>query len=147
MFKEKIYPYLLVASQFFCLIFVFTTAPVIASGYAGILVESLGVFMGVLAIFTMGIGNFNVAPLNKEDGSLVTNGIYKFIRHPMYIGQLLAILPLLIDYFSYARIAVFVLLLITLLLKISFEESHLVTHFEGYKDYQKTSWKLIPYIY
>ena len=103
--------------------------------------------MGVLAIFTMGIGNFNVAPLNKEDGSLVTNGIYKFIRHPMYIGQLLAILPLLIDYFSYARIAVFVLLLITLLLKISFEESHLVTHFEGYKDYQKTSWKLIPYIY
>jgi protein-S-isoprenylcysteine O-methyltransferase Ste14 len=147
MFKEKIYPYLLVVSQMSCLIFLLASGPLLATGYAGILIESTGVFIGLLAIYQMGIGNFNVTPINKENGHLVNTGIYKFVRHPMYFAQLLALLPLVVDYYSFARLSAMLILLITLLLKINYEESHLVKHFDGYADYMKHSKKMIPYIY
>ena len=147
MVREKIYPYLLVVSQMSCLIFILTTGPLLAIGYAGILIESTGLFIGLLAIYNMGIGNFNVSPRNKESGHLVSTGVYKFIRHPMYFAQLLALLPLVIDYYSIARLSAILILLVTLLLKINYEESHLVKHFDGYADYMKNSKKMIPFIY
>ena len=147
MFKEKIYPYILVALQFSCLIYLFSSAPLLASGYAGILVESLGIFIGLHAIYTMGIGNFNITPTNKENGKLVTNGIYKVIRHPMYLSHFLILIPLLIDYYTLPRLLAFCLLMLTLLLKIQFEETHLIHHFNGYSNYQKRTKKIFPFIY
>ena len=147
MFRETIYPYLLVLVQFACLAFLFYSAPVIAGGYAGILIESLGLFLGILAIFNMRIGNFNISPHNRSGGKLVTHGIYGVIRHPMYFAQLLMLLPLVIDYYSQLRLAAFLLLMVTLLLKIRYEEAHLVHHYEGYREYMQKTKKLIPYIF
>ena len=42
---------------------------------------------------------------------------------------------------------VFIGLIIILNLKLIFEERLLVDQFLGYKDYQKKSWRLIPFIY
>ncbi len=145
--RELIYPYLLVFIQFICLAYLFVSAPVISSGYAGILIESVGIFLGGLAVVNMRIGNFNISPTNKENGTMVTHGIYSVIRHPMYFAQLLLFLPLVIDYYTYLRLSAFLLLLITLLLKIRYEESHLVDHYSGYRDYMKRTKKLIPFIY
>jgi len=147
MFREKIYPYLLVAFQLGSLIYLLVSAPSLATGYAGILVESAGIFIGILAVFNMGIGNFNITPKNKEDAYLVTTGIYKLIRHPMYFAQLVAVLPLVIDYYTFVRFAVYLLLVITLLLKINYEEEHLLVHFKGYTEYMNKTKKLIPFIY
>lgn len=147
MFREKIYPYLLVFSQLSCLVYILSSAPALAGGYAGILVESAGIFLGILAIFNMGIGNFNISPKKKDDGKLVTHGIYTLIRHPMYFAQLVALLPLVIDYFTYLRLGVYLILLITLLLKINFEEASLSKHFSGYLSYMKKTKKLIPFIF
>jgi protein-S-isoprenylcysteine O-methyltransferase Ste14 len=33
------------------------------------------------------------------------------------------------------------------LLKVQYEESHLVDHYPGYRDYMKRTKKLIPFIY
>lgn len=147
MFREKIYPYILVFFQLGSLIYILVSAPALSKTYAGILVESTGIFLGVLAIFNMGFGNFNVTPKNKEDGKLVTRGIYKVIRHPMYFAQLVAVLPLVIDYYSIDRLIVFFVLFVTLLLKINFEETHLIKHFEGYSEYMKKTKKMIPFVY
>ena len=147
MLKEKIYPYLLVFLQLSSLVFIISSAPVLASGYGGILIESAGFFLGILAIFQMGIGNFNISPLEKKDGIMVSSGIYRIIRHPMYLAQLVMLLPLVVDYFTYLRLVSWVLLLAVLLLKIQFEESRLVKQFEGYSVYQERTKKLIPFIY
>jgi protein-S-isoprenylcysteine O-methyltransferase Ste14 len=147
MFREKIYPYLLVFLQLGSLVYILSSEPALARGYAGILVESAGIFLGVLAILNMGIGNFNVTPRNKNGGQLVTHGIYKLIRHPMYFAQLVALLPLIFDYFTFLRLAVYLVLLVTLLLKIKFEEESLSEHFSGYPAYMEKTKKLIPFIY
>ena len=146
-FNEKIYPYLLTFMQISSLIYLLVSGPRIANDYGGMLVESAGLFLGLLAIFQMGIGNFNITPRVKKDGVLVTTGIYGIIRHPMYLAQLVLLLPLLVDYFSYLRLLVWLLLLAVLLLKIRFEEKRLSAHFEGYSDYQAKTKKLIPFLF
>ena len=147
MFQEKIYPYLLVIIQLSSLVYLLSSAPFLTTGYAGILIESVGVFTGLLAIYTMRIGNFNITPRNKKNGQLVTKGIYGVIRHPMYFAHLLVLLPLIIDYYDLTRLIVFCVLMVTLLLKIQFEETHLVVHFEGYAAYQEKTKKIFPFIY
>jgi protein-S-isoprenylcysteine O-methyltransferase Ste14 len=147
MLKEKIYPYLLVIIQFSCLLFILTTGPLLASGLGGILVETAGIILGILAIYNMGLGNFNVTPRPKKQGKLVTHGVYKYIRHPMYSAQLIALSPLIVEYPGWHRIIAYMLLLIALLLKIWFEESHLRIQFDGYAEYMKQSKRLIPYLF
>lgn len=147
MFYNKIYPYLLVTIQLCCLAYVLMTGPKIASGYAGIFIESLGVFLGFYAIFVMRIGNFNISPLPKDSGKMITSGPYNVIRHPMYTAQLVALLPLVIDYFNWWRLAILLLLLLNLLLKINYEERLLKSKFPEYAIYALKTKKLLPYIY
>ncbi len=145
--SNKLYPYFLVFVQFSCLIFVAITAPVISNNVGGLLTESVGIFLAAHAIYVVKIGNVNIAPIVKQNAKLITSGPYRIIRHPMYIAQIIAILPLVIDYFSWYRLAALFILLIDLLVKIEYEEKQLVAHFPEYTEYQKKTKKIIPAIY
>ena len=111
-FTEKIYPTLLVVIQLGSLVFLLVSGPIIADSIAGFLLEMMGVFLGLLAIYVMGLGNFNIRPIVKENGVLITSGPYRIIRHPMYLAQVIAIVPLVFESFSYWRLAVLLLLII-----------------------------------
>jgi len=145
--NSKIYPYFLVAIQFSCLLFIAASGPIISNNISGLLVESTGIFLAIHAIYVIRIKNVNITPTVKPGSKLVTSGPYRIIRHPMYIAQLIAVLPLVIDYFSWYRLAAILILLTVLIVKIGYEEKQLITHFPGYTKYQKTSSKMIPYIY
>lgn len=147
MVRTKIYPYFLVVIQMSCLVYILVSGPLLANGMNGMLIESAGLFLGVLAIFTMKPGNFNISPRIKPNGELVTTGPYRIIRHPMYLAQLIAVLPLITDYFNWYRLGAIVLLTVTLLLKIAYEEKRLLEHFEGYARYAASTKKLIPGLY
>ena len=147
MIDRKYYPYLLVSVQLSCLIFLAISAPIISNNIAGLLVESMGIFLAVHAIYIVKIRNVNVTPTVKQGSELVTAGPYRIIRHPMYIAQLIAVLPLVIDYFSWYRLAAIVILLIVLLVKIGYEEKQLIAHFPEYNEYKKTTSRIIPTIY
>ena len=146
-FTEKIYPTLLVAVQLGSLVFLIVSGPVFAFTVAGIFVEMAGVFLGLLSIYVMGLGNFNIRPIVKESGVLITSGPYGIIRHPMYLAQVIAIVPLVCESFSYWRLAVLLLLIIVLTIKMEYEEKRLVKHFNGYSEYKKYTKKVIPFVY
>ncbi len=139
--------YLFVFLQFSSLAAVLLTGPWLAKTLYGILLEASGLLLGFAAIFTMKIGNFSVAPLPHPGGKLVTSGVYRFIRHPMYLAQWLVILGLVIDYFSWIRFGFLLLLGITLVFKLRFEEKQLRIQFPAYSAYQKRSWRLLPFVY
>ncbi len=147
MIKEKIYPYFLVFIQLSCLVFIAVSGPVLAKGTNGMLIESAGVFLAVVAIFTMKPGNFNITPRIKQNGILITSGPYRLIRHPMYLAQIIAVLPLVVDYFSWYRLAAILLLTVDLLVKIVYEEKRLQNYFPDYANYARKTKKLIPGLY
>ena len=111
------------------------------------LIESAGFFLAILAIYVVKIRNVNVTPTVKQGSELVTSGPYRLIRHPMYIAQLIAVLPLVIDYFSWYRLAAIIILFVILLIKIEYEEKQLIAHFPEYIEYRKKTSKMIPYVY
>lgn len=144
---NRLYPYILVFFQLGSLIYIAITASVISDTIPGFLVECTGVFLAVHAIYVVKIKNVNITPTVKNNSELVTSGPYSIIRHPMYIAQIIAVIPLVIDYFTVFRLVAFLILVITLIIKISYEEKQLNKHFPAYREYSEKTWKLIPYIF
>jgi protein-S-isoprenylcysteine O-methyltransferase Ste14 len=140
-------PYVFVTIQFACIVVLAATGPLVAGTDWGIMLEFAGIFLGVLAIYQMKVGNFNVIPVPKTEGIMVTHGIYKYLRHPMYLAQLMVFAPLISEHYSHFRLTVWIVLLMNLVFKLHFEERLLKAHFEGYADYMKTTWRLVPFVY
>ena len=145
--SRKIFSYTLVTIQLSCITAIFLTAHFIAHQWYWLLLEVLALALGLSAIYTMRVGNFNVVPDIRENALLVRRGVYKFIRHPMYSSVLLATLAVVLDAFTMLRLSLWILLLIVLLVKLHYEERLLVKHFSEYRDYQKQTKKLIPYVF
>lgn len=55
---------------------------------AGLWIAAAGV--GLAALAANRIGNFNIRPDPHPQGRLITQGIYHWVRHPMYASVLLA---------------------------------------------------------
>jgi len=112
------------------------------SGYkpGGEWLAIIGVAISILAVNRLSV-SFGVAP---ADRGLVTSGIYKLVRHPMYLGELMALLGAVISWIS-AWNALIVLVQIGLtVLRIRWEENLI----DGYAEYrQKVKWRLLPLIW
>ena len=79
----------------------------------------------------------------RENHQLISYGIYSLIRHPIYLGVILAAIS--IPVFS-ANLLGF--LLMSVLVRIKLEEQLLVEEFgDDYRAYQKRTRKLIPFFY
>lgn len=90
---------------------------------------------------------FSMAIEEVEETRLVQTGLYRHIRHPLYLGNLCLFVacPL----FLAARISWAFALLggIGILARIRIEERFLRQHLEGYAAYMEKTWALIPGLY
>ena len=148
MFEEKIYPNILVTIQLGSLAYLALSGELLAGSIFGVAVEAFGIVLGIVAIYVAGIHNVNIAPLPKEGGKLITYGPYKFIRHPMYLAQVVAFIPLVVTDYTPVRLIIILALTIALLLKMPYEEKGLIGQFgEAYESYRSKTKKVIPFIY
>jgi protein-S-isoprenylcysteine O-methyltransferase Ste14 len=83
-----------------------------------------------------------------KEHHLVKDGLYKHVRHPLYLGEILRNLGLVII-FSSAYGTLIVLLASTFLFfRMDIEEKMLISVFgEEYKEYKRNTKRLIPHIY
>jgi len=137
----------LVALQMICIILLLVMVPVWKVGYIALIVVLGGFSLGCWAVVTMRLDNLSVRPDIKQNARLVRSGPYRVIRHPMYTAVLLTLAPLVVDKPSVYNIIIWIILLLTLLYKLNYEERLLKYHFEGYAAYMLESWRIIPYIY
>jgi len=147
MFEGPFLARFFVVVQLSSLFYLFFSGPWIADYPLFLGIELAGLLLGVIAIWQMNPSNINVTPVPKQNGRLVTHGVYSVIRHPMYLAQLLVVGALVMEQYSHLRLIVLLILLVNLIFKLNYEESHLVKHFEGYKKYMQSSWRLIPLLY
>lgn len=136
---------ILVALQIFTMIALIVLNSIFTYGIA-LAIQVLGVMIGIWAIISIGIGNFNIQPEVKSD-SLITRGPYKWIRNPMYTAVYLFFIPLVFLNFNWTNFILLVLLIVTLALKISREEKFLQEKFGNkYLEYKSSTKRLIPFI-
>ena len=92
------------------------------------------------------VGTSQLQIVNKH--KLVTDGLYKHVRHPLYLGEILRNLGVVILFSSVYGILIVSLASFFLLFRIQIEEKMLIVVFgEKYKVYKRRTKKLIPYIY
>jgi len=147
MTADRIKAHILVIIQLGCIIYIFASGNPTAHKPLLLLLQIVGIAIGIWAFIAMGIGNVNVSPLVKQGAVLVTTGPYRLVRHPMYLAVLLVIWPLIIDQLSLLRVGAGFFLTGDLIIKMLFEESLLKKHFSGYEAYMKTTKRLIPAVF
>lgn len=83
-----------------------------------------------------------------EGQQLVKDGLYKHIRHPLYLGEILRNSGIVSIFSSGYGILLVMIGTVFLLLRIKLEEEMLVEAFgPDYEDYKRKTKRLIPYIY
>lgn len=145
--KQGWFSAFLVGVQFFCIILLLLTGPVLASHPLMLGMQIIAFTLGGWAVIIVGPGRFNIRPDPKPSALLVTSGPYQWIRHPMYTALLTFCSALVGSDFSWTRVAIFALLLGNMLVKLDYEESLLLERFPGYAAYRARTSRMIPFLY
>jgi protein-S-isoprenylcysteine O-methyltransferase Ste14 len=84
----------------------------------------------------------------REDHQLITHGVYRFTRHPIYLGVIIAIIGVPVYVSSFYGLLVISALIPIFLKRIRIEERMLIDEFgDAYRTYKEATSKLIPFIY
>lgn len=87
--------------------------------------------------------------LTTEQQELIRTGLYRTIRHPGYLGTILIwmFFGLAIENYIITIIGI-LLMVIAYSYRINNEEKMLLKQFgQDYQDYQKETWRIVPYIW
>ncbi len=110
------------------------------ANWVGQIMTVAGLGIVIYALCSLG-KSFGIAP---ADRGLVQAGPYRWVRHPMYLGELLSLGGAVLLAPTAWNIGVLLILLITILLRIHWEEALL----QGYVPYSHhVRWRLIPYLF
>lgn len=115
--------------------------------YFGLGLNAVGSAIRLTGLRTLGKQFSGYVTLQK-DHQLIQSGIYGFIRHPMYLGVLLALPGFALAFRSWLALPLLVVFGALLLVRIEWEEKLLAEHFGAEFDvYRHRTWRLLPYLY
>jgi protein-S-isoprenylcysteine O-methyltransferase Ste14 len=84
----------------------------------------------------------------QEGQTVISTGLYGFVRHPMYMATLLMFLPMPIILGSFFGLIPFALYPVLIIVRILNEEQVLRSELSGYSEYRKkVKYRLIPFIW
>jgi len=114
----------------------------------------IGVSLFVIGLTIMIVGqitlwqNYSGFVVIKKGHQLITHGIYRFTRNPIYLGAIMVFAGLPVYAASvYGFLAMFAQIPV-FLFRIKMEEKMLAEHFgDEYETYRNTTKRLIPFLY
>lgn len=107
------------------------------------LVTITGIIITLYSLSKLG-GSFSIIPQARR---LVQNGPYKYVRHPVYLGELISILGVVLARPSTMAMAIYFLLTALLIYRALHEEKLLAGIFPEYETYSLRRARFIPGIY
>lgn len=117
-------------------------------GIAGALMCIVGVGLAIWSRYALGRNWSGVSATEKEGHELIKTGPYKIVRHPIYLGFLLAMIGFALTIGNGAVYLAIVLGFISILLRIRIEEKLMKELFPIlYEQYSKQVNKLIPHVW
>jgi protein-S-isoprenylcysteine O-methyltransferase Ste14 len=85
--------------------------------------------------------------LMAEARALVTGGPYRFVRHPLYLGEQIAVFGVILQCLSIFAVSLLVLQMCFQFYRMSCEEKILSATFPGYAAYARHTYRILPGIY
>jgi len=84
----------------------------------------------------------------REGHTLVVGGLYRYVRHPIYLGTFIRLIAIPVFTSSLPGFVLAMLSIPVLNYRIGLEEGMLIEEFgEEYERYRERTWRLFPYIY
>jgi len=116
--------------------------------YLGLIITAVGGFVRVATIFELG-HRFSIFVALQPYHRIKTDGFYRFVRHPSYLGALLVMTGWALVFRSAIGLLLTAAMCMPIIALIRAEEEFLVREFgEHYRSYQqRTRWRLFPLIY
>jgi len=85
-----------------------------------------------------------IVPEPRADGQLITGGVYRRLRHPIYSGIVLIILGLFLREPAIGVAICGAAVTLFLVIKSRFEERLLAGRYPDYAEYRKHTWGVLP---
>lgn len=112
----------------------------------GSMLMGAGVLVAAAGMLRLG-RNLTPLPYPRDNGTLITSGIYGLVRHPIYLGVLLGTTGWALLRYSLVGLLVTVALFVLFDRKAAREEAWLNEKHAGYAAYRRHIHKLIPWLY
>jgi len=115
-----------------------------------LLINRIGLIVAIIGVITILIAmlqlnkNLSPFPSPKEEGELISTGLYKLIRHPIYTGIILGALGYGVYKESIVKIVIGLLLYVLFQFKARYEESLLKHKFPNYEKYLLETERFFP---
>ena len=103
----------------------------------------IGVIMTLVTIRHLG-RSFSLVPQAR---SVVQTGPYRWIKHPLYLSEEIAVLGVVLQYLTPVTVIVLVLHFGVQVCRILYEEDLLRRNCPEYSSYEASRWRLIPYVW
>lgn len=115
-------------------------------------INPYGIIILFFGEFIYGLGHINMGEEWKikvlPSKRLINSGLFKYVRHPMYMGSIIASLGLAFTLMSLPGLFVtFFVVTPFLYLKARLEEEVLSKHLKGYKEYMQRTGMFFPKIF
>jgi protein-S-isoprenylcysteine O-methyltransferase Ste14 len=113
----------------------------------GVIIYTVGLATAVAARFQLGNNwaNIETGQILKSQ-KVVASGIYAYVRHPIYIGDLLLLLGLELALNSWLVLGVLLLAPVVMMKAIK-EERMLAEELSGYEAYCRSSKRFVPFVF
>ncbi|MHB1173161.1 MAG: methyltransferase family protein [Lacisediminihabitans sp.] len=108
-----------------------------------IVLGAIGVSLAALGLAGLGSA-LTASPIPREHATLVTGGVYGFVRHPVYTGLLLGGLGLVLFGASVWHIIAWFALVVLLVAKTRWEERMLTASHPDYRRYAARVGRFLP---
>jgi protein-S-isoprenylcysteine O-methyltransferase Ste14 len=123
-----------------------TTGNLFSSSPLAIAAQAAAVALSVWARRSFQKGSFRVTA-TPGSSSIIRDGPYRFVRHPMYAGAILFVWTAVVSHLSALTLATGIVVAAVVTTRVAVEDRLLRARYPEYGDYARSTKALVPYLF